>query len=256
VVTGTPFEDFLVHDGIDHTSIEGATDLPYRVANTDFRVHNHQHGVPVQWWRAVGHNHTALAKEVMMDALARRAKQDPVQFRLAHGTNPRYDAVLSLVAEKAGWGKELGPNRGMGVAVQFLFASYVALVAEVTMDGEAFRVDRITCAVDCGLAIDPDIVAAQMEGGIAYGLGQVLFSRLDLDDGKVRQSNFHNHKVVRMRHMPQVNVHIMPSAEPPTGVGEPSTAVVAPAVVNAIASATGQYRTHLPLASRPALTRL
>ncbi|MBY5993190.1 xanthine dehydrogenase family protein molybdopterin-binding subunit [Ferrimonas balearica] len=249
VLKGTPFEPFMVHDGVDHTSIEGATDLPYAVANTDIRLHNQDHGVPVQWWRAVGHNHTALAKEVTIDALARKAGKDPVQFRLDHGTNPRYNAVLKLAAEKAGWGKSLGPNRGMGVAVQFLFESYVALVAEVTMEGDEFKVDKITCAVDCGLAVDPDIVTAQMEGGIGFGLGQVLFSRLDLEDGKVRQSNFHNHKVARMRDMPEVVVHIMPSAEPPTGVGEPSTAVVAPAVVNAIAAATGEYRTRLPLMS-------
>ncbi|MBY6187318.1 xanthine dehydrogenase family protein molybdopterin-binding subunit [Marinobacter hydrocarbonoclasticus] len=247
VVSGTPFESALVHNGIDHTSIEGATNLPYNVANTDFRVHNQSHGVPVQWWRAVGHNHTALAKEVTIDALARKAGKDPVQFRLEHGNNPRYNAVLKMAAEKAGWGKDLGANRGMGVAVQFLFDSYVALVAEVTTEGDEVRVDRITCVVDCGLAVDPDIVEAQMEGGIGFGLGQVLFSTLTLEDGKVKQSNFHNHKVARMRDMPEVSVHIMPSAEPPTGVGEPATGVVAPAVVNAVAAATGQYRTHLPL---------
>ncbi|MBW3165895.1 xanthine dehydrogenase family protein molybdopterin-binding subunit [Ferrimonas balearica] len=247
VVSGTPFESALVHNGIDHTSIEGATDLPYAFPNTDFRVHNHNHGVPVQWWRAVGHNHTALAKEVTMDALARKAGQDPVQFRLQQGTNPRYNAVLKTAAEKAGWGKEMGANRGMGVAVQFLFESYVALVAEVTMEGDEVKVDKITCVVDCGLAVDPDIVAAQMEGGIGFGLGQVLFSTLSIEDGKVKQSNFQNHKVARMRDMPEVEVHIMPSAEPPTGVGEPATAVVAPAVVNAVAAATGKYRTHLPL---------
>lgn len=247
VLSGTPFEAFGVHNGVDHTSVEGATNLPYKVANTDFRVHNHQHGVPVQWWRAVGHNHTALAKEVTIDALARKAGQDPVQFRLRHGTNPRYNAVLKMAAEKAGWGQDPGPNRGMGVAVQFLFESYVALVAEVTVKGKNVTVDKITCVVDCGLAVDPDIVAAQMEGGIGFGLGQVLFSTLIIEDGVVQESNFHNHKVARMRDMPEVAVHIMPSAEPPTGVGEPATGVVAPAVVNAVAAATGEYRTHLPL---------
>ncbi|SHI04645.1 xanthine dehydrogenase family protein molybdopterin-binding subunit [Ferrimonas marina] len=249
VTEGTPFAEFMIHDGIDHTSIEGAVDLPYAIANTNILVHNHSHKVPVLWWRAVGHNHTALAKEVTMDALARTAGQDAVAFRLAHGTNPRYDAVLNLAAEKAGWGKDLGPNRGMGVAVHFSFESYVALVAEVSVDGNEVRVDKVTCAVDCGLAVDPDVVAAQMEGGIGFGLGQVLFSKLELADGKVKQGNFNNHKVARMRDMPEIAVHIMPSTEPPTGVGEPATGVIAPAVVNAIADATGEYRTQMPLMS-------
>jgi isoquinoline 1-oxidoreductase beta subunit len=249
IVAGTAFESMLVVDGVDQTSVEGAANLPYRIPTLRVDLHSPKLGVPVQWWRAVGSTHTAFAVECLIDELAAAAGRDPVAYRLELlDGHPRHQGVLRLAAEKAGWGTPLPAGRARGVAVHESFNSYVAQVAEVTVrDGGAFRVDRVVIAVDCGIAVNPDVVKAQMEGGMGFGLSAALGDELTLEQGRVVQSNFHDYRVLRMDRMPEVEVHIVPSAEAPTGVGEPATPVIGPAVANALAAATGRRPRRLPL---------
>jgi len=249
IVTGTPFEKVLVKDGVDQTSVEGAANLPYAIPHIQTELHSPKLGVPVQWWRSVGSTHTAFAVECLIDELAALAGQDPVAFRMALlDGHPRHQGVLRLAAEKAGWGTPLPAGRSRGVAVHESFNSFVAQVAEVTVrKGGRIRVDRVVIAVDCGIAINPDVIKAQMEGGMGFGLSAALQSEITLKDGLVQQSNFHDYQVLRIDRMPEVEVHIVPSAEPPTGVGEPATPVIAPAVANAVFAATGQRLRQLPL---------
>lgn len=233
---------------VDHTSVEGASNLPYAIPNLSVESHNTQEAVPISWWRSVGSTHTAYAVETFIDELAHKAERDPVEFRLALLKNePRYAGVLKLAAEKAQWAKSLPEGHFHGVALHKSFGTYVAQVAEIAAqkDGK-FKVVKVTCAVDCGVAINPDVIAAQMEGGIGFGLSPLMFSEITLKDGKPQQRNFDAYKVLRMRHMPEVSVHIVPSAEAPTGVGEPGTPVIAPAVANALFAATGMRLRKLP----------
>ncbi len=249
IVAGTAFEKMLIVDEVDQTSVEGVTNLPYAIPNLLAELHSPALGVPVQWWRSVGSTHTAFAVESLIDELASTTGRDPVDYRmeLLDG-HPRHQGVLRLAAEKAGWGTPLGEGRGRGVAVHESFNSYVAQVAEVTVrDGGQFSVDRVVIAVDCGIAVNPDVVKAQMEGGMGFGLSAAMLSELTLEAGKVQQSNFDGYQVLRMNQMPEVEVHIIASAEPPTGVGEPATPVIAPAVANALFAATGQRLRQLPL---------
>jgi len=256
ILTGTAFEPMLVKDGIDLTSVEGASTLPYAIANLGVELHTTTLPVPVQWWRSVGSTHTAYATEVFLDELAQAAGRDPVAYRRSLlGKHPRHLGVLDLAAEKAGWsaplaGGKAGERRGRGVAVHESFHSFVAQVAEVTVGADgSFKVDRVVCAVDCGLAINPDVVEAQMQGGIGYGLSAALSGAITLKDGRVEQSNFDGYPVLRIGDMPRIEVHIVPSAAPPTGVGEPGTPVVAPAVANALFAATGVRLRRLPFDS-------
>lgn len=254
IITGTAFEGFMVKNGVDATSVEGAANLPYQVPNLRVDLHSPQKAVPVLWWRSVGHTHTGFAVETLIDEAASAAKADPVAFRLALlEKHPRHAGVLRLAADKAGWGKPLKPGkkgekRGRGVAVVESFGSYVAEVAEVTLlaDG-SFRIDRVVCAVDCGIAINPDVIRAQMEGGIGFGLSATLYGAITLKDGQVEQSNFHDYPVLRINEMPKIEVHIVPSDAPPTGVGEPGVPPIAPAVANALAAITGKRLSTLPL---------
>ena len=249
LLAGTAFESAMVKDGIDITSVEGASNLPYAIPNISVELNSPVLPVPVQWWRAVGSTHTAFAVETFIDQLARTAGQDPVAYRRKLlKEHPRHLGVLDLAAEKAGWGKSLGSNRAQGIAVHESFNSYVALVAEVTLrDGGRFSVDRVVIAVDCGIAVNPDIVRAQMEGGMGFGLAAALSSEITLENGAVMQSNFHDYEVLTIDQMPEVDVHIVKSAEAPTGVGEPATPVIAPAVANALYALTGKLFEHLPL---------
>lgn len=249
IIKGTPFESFLIKGGIDATSVEGASNLPYHIPNLHVHLHTMDVNVPVQWWRSVGHTHTAFSTETFIDQLAEKAKQDPVEFRMQLlAGHPRHQGVLKLAAEKANWGAPLPKGRARGIAVHESFNSFVAEVAEVTVhDDGSFSVDRVVCAVDCGVAINPDVIAAQMEGGIGFGLSPALMSEITLDKGKVVQSNFHDYQVLRFNQMPEIEVHIVPSAEPPTGVGEPGVPPIAPAVANALFALTGQTFQQLPL---------
>jgi isoquinoline 1-oxidoreductase beta subunit len=247
IMAGTPFAA-MMQNGIDPTSVEGATNLPYAIPNLAVDLHTTESPLPVLWWRSVGSTHNAFATEVFLDELAEAADKDPLAFRralLAH--HPRHLAVLNLAAEKAGWSTPLPPGRGRGIAVHESFRSFVAQVAEVTVGSDgALKVDRVVCAVDCGVAINPDVIAAQMEGGIGYGLSAALGEAITLKDGEVEQSNFHDYTPLRIDAMPRVEVHIVPSSEPPTGVGEPGVPPVAPAVANAVYKATGRRIRTLP----------
>ena len=254
IVAGTAFEAGLVKNGVDATSVEGASTLPYDIADVTVDLHSPTVGVPVLWWRSVGSTHTAYSTETFIDELAVAAGQDPVAFRRALlGKHPRHLGVLELAAREAGWGTPLAPGRngekrGRGVAVHESFNSYVAQVAEVTVKPDkTFTVDRVVCAVDCGIAVNPDNVRAQMEGGIGFGLSAALYGAITIRNGAVEQSNFHDYPVLRIGEAPRIDVHIVPSAAKPTGVGEPGTPVIAPAVANAIAAATGQRLHNLPL---------
>ena len=254
ILSGGPFEGAMVKNGIDPTSVEGASTLPYAVPNLQVDLHSPKNAVPVLWWRSVGSTHTAFSTETFIDELAAAAGRDPVEFRQALlSGNPRHRGVLALAADRAGWGKPLGAGkagekRGRGVAVHKSFDTYVAQVAEVTVRSDGgFSVDRVVCAVDCGIAVNPDVIRAQMEGGIGFGLAAALHSAITLKDGVVEQSNFHQYLPLRINEMPQVEVHIVASAENPTGVGEPGTPVIAPAVANALAAATGKRLRSLPL---------
>lgn len=251
ILVGTAFEEALVHDGIDHTSVEGVLGSPYAIPHFAGELHTVAVGVPVLWWRSVGHTHTAYVMETIMDDLAHAAGRDPVEFRLAHlKDKPRHSGVLKLAAEKAGWDSPVPEGRFRGVAVHESFASYVAQVAEISMgdDGE-FKVEKVVCAVDCGVAVNPDNVRAQMEGGLGFGIGHALRNEITLTDGEVDQSNFHDYEPMRITDMPEVEVHIAPSTEAPTGVGEPGTPPAAPAVSNAIFAATGERWRRLPFTS-------
>ncbi len=254
IVAGTALEGFLVKNGIDGTSVEGARNLPYAIPNIVVDLHSPKSGVPVLWWRSVGSTHTAFSTETFIDELAQLAGRDPIAFRrelLAQ--HPRHLGVLELAAEQAGWGKPLEPGkagekRGRGIAVHESFHTFVAQVAEVTVkkDG-SYSVDRVVCAVDCGIAVNPDVIRAQMEGGIGFGLSAALHGAITLKDGVVEQSNYTDYPLLRMDEMPKVDVHIVASNEKPTGVGEPGTPVIAPAVANALFAATGQRLRNLPL---------
>lgn len=249
ILAGTPFENMLVKNGIDATSVEGAATLPYQIPNMLVDLHTAKIGVPVQWWRSVGSTHTAFSTETFIDELAAAAGKDPVAFRRAMlSKHPRHLAVLNLAAEKAGWGKPLPKGSGRGIAVHESFNTFVAQVAEVAVrpDG-TLKVERVVCAVDCGLAINPDVIRAQMEGGIGYGLSAALHGAITLKEGRVEQSNFNDYVPLRINEMPNVEVHIVASREKPTGVGEPGVPPIAPAVANAIFAATRQRLRNLPL---------
>lgn len=249
ILAGTPLEPVLLQNGIDPMSVEGAKDLPYRIPNLLLDLHSPKVGVPVLWWRSVGHTHTAFSIETFIDELAEAANKDPVEFRRALLVDqPRLLNVLNLAAEKSGWGKSMPQGRGRGIALRRSFNTYVAQVAEVTVtESGALRVDRVTCAVDCGIAVNPGIIEAQMQGGIGFGLSAALKGAITLKDGKVEQSNFHDYPLLRIDEMPHVDVHIVPSNEAPTGVGEPGVPPIAPAVCNAIYMATGQRLRSLPI---------
>jgi isoquinoline 1-oxidoreductase subunit beta len=249
IMTGTMMEPMMVKNGIDGTSVEGATNLPYAIPNFQVELHTAKAGVPVLWWRSVGSTHTAFSTEIMIDELARAAGKDPVNYRLTLlKDHARHRDVLALAAAKADWGKELPKGRFRGVAVHESFQSYVAEVAEVSVAGDgSFKVERVVCAVDCGIAVNPDVIRAQMEGGIGYGLSAALAEQVTLDGGKVVQSNFHDYTPLRITDMPKVEVHIVRSTAPPTGVGEPGVPVIAPAVANALAVARNKPVRALPL---------
>ena len=247
VMAGTPMAP---KDGKDSASFEGAADQPYVGGNVYADVHTPEIGIPVQWWRSVGNTHTAFAVEMFVDELAHAGGKDPVDFRRGLlGKEPRWLGVLNLAAEKAGWGSKLPAGHSRGVAVHKSFGSYVAEVAEVSLEGGKPKVHRVVCAVDCGIVVNPDIARSQMEGGIAYGLGAALYGKIDIDKGKVVSTNFDRYRVLRQREMPVVEVYFVPSTEKPTGVGEPGTPPIGPAVGNALFALTGKPVRKLPFVS-------
>ncbi len=250
IIKGTPFEAFMIKEGIDATSVEGVADSPYvkGTANHQVQLHSVQSDVPVLWWRSVGHSHSGFVMESLIDELAHASKQDPLAYRRQLlKDHPRHLAALNLAADKASWGKPLPKGVFRGIAVHESFGSYVAQVAEVSVKDGEVKVHRVVVAIDCGLAVNPDGVKAQMESSVAYALGAALSSEISFKDGQVVQSNFHDYQVLRMKDMPKVDVHIVASTEKMGGVGEPGVPPLAPAVANAIFAATGKRIRRLPI---------
>jgi isoquinoline 1-oxidoreductase beta subunit len=249
IFEGTMFESFGIKDGIDSASVEGAADLVYDIPNVQVDLHSPRNQVPVQWWRSVGHSHTGFSVEAFFDEVAHAGGKDPYELRrtlLVH--QPHMLAVLDLVAQKSNWGKPLPAGHGRGIATHFSFDSYVAQVAEVSVDEDGtVHVHRVVAAVDCGRVVNPDTVKAQIEGGIIFGLTAALKTEITLDKGRVQQRNFHDYPMMRMFEAPEIEVYIVPSTDKPTGVGEPGVPPVAPAVVNAIFAATGKRVRRLPI---------
>jgi isoquinoline 1-oxidoreductase beta subunit len=237
ILKGTAFAG-MIKDGIDPTSAEGASEIPYDVADFRCELHTTEVGVPVLWWRSVGHSHTGYAVECFVDELLQAAGQDPVAGRLAMmQKQPRAAGVLRSVAELAAWSGP-GPKdgRARGVAVVESFDSFVAQIAEVSIgEGDAPRVHKVWCAVDCGVPVNPDVIRAQMQSGIGYGLGHALFAEVALDEGRPVPANFDSYRSLRIHEMPDVEVTVIRSTEKPTGVGEPGVPPIAPAVANAMA---------------------
>ena len=251
ILAGTPFEAFMVKNGVDTTSVEGVVDSPYleSVAARKVMLHSPRHEVPVLWWRSVGNTHTAFAMESMIDELAHAAGRDPLEFRAALlKDQPRHLRALQLAASKAGWATPPPAGRARGLAVHESFGSIIAQVAEVSVeDKNQIRVHRVTCAVDCGFALNPLGLSAQVQGSVAFGLSAVLRSEITLKEGRVEQSNFHDYEVLRLHQMPEVAVHVVPSDAKMGGIGEPATAPITAAVANAVFALTGQRLRSLPL---------
>ncbi|MDW3181837.1 xanthine dehydrogenase family protein molybdopterin-binding subunit [Roseobacter sp.] len=251
IMKGTSFESFSVRDGVDHTSVEGAADTPYRIPAAHFGLTDTEKATSTLWWRAVGHTHTAYVMEVMMDMAANAAGQDPVAYRLKYLEGDldqqRMAGVLKLATDEAGWGNAPA-GRSQGVAVHKSFGTYVAEVVEISGTAEdGVRIEKVTCAVDCGVAVNPNVIKAQMEGGIGYGIGHVMRDQITLTDGAVDQYNFPDYEPLRIGDIAEINVHIVVSAEAPTGVGEPGTPPAAPALANAIAASSDLRVSSLPM---------
>lgn len=248
IVADTPFEAFLTKDGIDATSVEGAANLPYRIPHLEVSLHSPKNAVPVQWWRSVGHSHTAFVVETMIDELAYLAGKDPLQYRLELlPAESRYRGVLQRAAEQVGWGKTSLPvGHAFGLAVHQSFESFVAEIAEVSLENRKLRVHKVVAAVDCGRVVNPDGVQQQLESAIVYGLSAALHGAITLENGRVAQSNFHDYAPLRLSEMPTIEVHIVPSEAAPTGIGEPGTPPIAPAVANAVFALTGKRLRRMP----------
>jgi isoquinoline 1-oxidoreductase beta subunit len=237
IMKGSFFEQIMFKDGLDPTSYEGSNEIPYEVANFRCDMHQVEVGVPVLWWRSVGHTHTGYVVEAFVDELLEAAGKDPVEGRLELlGKKPRHAGVLKAVAELADWKNYKVPEgRARGVAVVESFKTFVAQVVELSMTEEGPKVHKVWCAVDCGVAVNPDIIRAQMEGGIGFGLGHILYAEQTLDAGAPVSGNFDTYRSLRINEMPEVEVVIVKSTEKPSGVGEPGVPPLGPAVANAMA---------------------
>ena len=247
IMKGSPFGG----GKIDQTAVEGALGSPYLKATpvVDAQLILPDGKVPVLWWRSVGATHTAFVMEHTIDQLAKAANKDPVEYRralYAKAGASRHLAALNLAAEKAGWGAPGPAGWSRGVAVHESFGSVVAQIAEVRLENGEPRVGRVVTAIDCGTAVAPDLIAAQMEGGTCFGLSAALFGQITLKDGLVQQTNFDTYRVLRHGEAPQVETYVVPSANPPSGVGEPGTPVIAPAVANALLAMGQPPTTSLP----------
>lgn len=249
ILKGTAFEQFLVKDGVDATAVEGVADTAYDLP-VAVSVHHPEVPVPILWWRSVGHTHSAFVMETLIDRIARESGQDPVALRRKLlAKHPRHLAALDLAVEKSGYGVEpLPPGRAWGVAVHESFNSVVAHVVDLSIEGGRPKLHRVTSAIHCNLAVNPRSVEAQVEGAALMAIGMTLDgAEITLGDGQVRQSNFHDYIVPRMPDMPPIDVHIVPSGDPPTGVGEPGLPPMAPAIANAILALTGEPVESLPI---------
>jgi isoquinoline 1-oxidoreductase beta subunit len=254
IFAGTPFESMMKEKGYDPAAVEGAEDLPYAIPNLAVEYYQTEVNVPVQWWRSVGHSHNGFATECFVDELAALTKKDPYQFRrgllLKH---PRHLRVLDVAAQKAGWGKPLPKGRGRGIAVHFSFGSYNAQVAEVSVNDGKVQVHRIVSVIDCGRYVNPNIIAAQLEGGAIFGASAALFQELTFENGRLQQTNFHTFPMMRMNECPKIETHVIESNEKSGGVGEPGVPCTAPAIANAVFAATGKRIRKLPIRTTEAV---
>jgi isoquinoline 1-oxidoreductase beta subunit len=246
-ISGTPLAAMMIKDGIDATAVEGVSDSPYGIKNFSLDWHEAKSPVTTLWWRSVGHSHTAQVMDSMLDTAAVAAGKDPLAFRLALlKESPRLANVLKLAAAKAGYGEKLGAGRGRGIAAHESFKTYVAMVADVSVNKGEVKIERIVAAVDCGIPVNPDVIKAQIEGGVGFALSAALRGKITLDHGKVEQTNFDGYEPLRISEMPKVEVHIVPSTAAPSGIGEPGVPPLAPAISNAIYAATGKRLYSLP----------
>jgi isoquinoline 1-oxidoreductase beta subunit len=221
---------------------------PYAIANTQHDLVIHDSGMRVGYWRAVSHNMNAFANESFMDELALAAGKDPYQYRMALlKSQPRFARVLKLAADKAGWGKPLPKGRARGIALMEGYDTYMAQVAEVSVKDGEVKVHRVTVVADLGRMVNPDTVEAQIQSSIVFGMSAGLMQEITLDKGRVQQTNYNNYPVVRMHESPKIDIVLVPSKEKPGGIGEPATALVVPAIANAVAAATGKRVRKLPL---------
>jgi len=243
--------NWLKKGEVDGASVEGIKTLPYHIANLSVEAHTPEFQVPVQWWRSVGSTHTAFAVECFMDDIARATKQDPFELRRKLLTKQsRHLGVLDVLEEKSGWRKARETGVVLGMALHESFNTVVGQVARIRSVNGKIKLEHVTCVVDCGLAINPNVIEMQMESGIGYGLSAALTGAITLKEGHVQQSNFDDYPVLRMNQMPEVDVHIIPSTNKPTGVGEPATPVIVPALVNALAAINGKSIRSLPLSAQ------
>jgi len=239
----------LMKNGVDPTSAEGASNQPYHVPNFRMTAAMVDLPIPVGFWRSVGHSHTAFVVESFIDELAHAAGKDPYEYRRdLLGEHPRHLAVLNAVAEAAAWGGEVPAGRARGIAVAESFGSYVAQVAEVSVEDGRLRIHKVWCAIDCGVVVNPAIVRAQMESGIVFGLTAVLYGKVNIEAGRAVQSNFHDYPMLLMKEAPEIHVVLAPSGDGPGGVGEPGVPPIAPAVTNALFALTGERIRTLPIA--------
>lgn len=250
IFDNTPLAGAIIHNGIDYSSVDGVNGSPYLASIPDHSVelHTTSLGVPVLSWRAVGNTHTCFVMETLIDELAVMAAKDPVEYRRALlKDHPRHLAALNLAAEKAAWNKPLPAGRFRGISVHAAMGSYVSQVVELSVENRKIHIHRVVCAIDCGLAVNPDGVRAQMEGGIVFGLTAALYGEITLERGRVKQSNFHDYRMLRMNEMPLIEVYIVPGMGPMGGAGEPGVPPIAPALVNALFAATGKRLRTLPV---------
>ena len=246
----TPLEKDIISNGIDYSSISGVHGSPYfdSIQNHSIELHTTSSVVPVLAWRSVGHSHTAFVMECLIDELASLGGKHPVDYRrMLLRNHPRHLAALNLAVEKAQWDKALGNGIFKGIAVHAAMGSYVAQVVELSVEKNKIRIHRVVCAIDCGLAVNPDGVKAQMESSIIFGLTAALYGEITLEEGKVKQSNFHDYRMLRFNETPAIEVYIVPSTGEMGGAGEPGVPPVAPALANALFAATGKRIRELPI---------
>ena len=248
VAEGTAFEAFMIRNGLDALSVEGAAELPYEIEHRAVELHTTSLPVPIQWWRSVGHSNTAFAKESFLDELAEAMNRDPWELRRELlADHPRLRRVLDHVAEKAGWTRPARPGIGRGISVHESFLGFAAHVVEASIENGKPKLHRVVCSIDCGPVVNPDQVVAQMQGSAIFALSATLEGEITFEKGLVKQSNFHDFKVLRMHETPPIEVHIVDSTDAMGGIGEVGVPGIPSAVCSALRAAGGRRIRRLPI---------